>query len=630
MNDKHDDSTGIAPALELIPVACYLRMSTEHQSYSIANQSRMIARYAREHGMHLVCSYEDLGKSGLDIRDRAGLRQLLHDVQHPPVPYRAVLVHDISRWGRFQDPDEAASYELTCRRNGVRVLYCAEPFINDGSMVANILIAMKRSMAAEYSRELSEKVFAGHCYSIEQGFHQGGRPGFGFSRQLVDPLRKPKAILQPGQRKYLQADRVVLIPASEHHRQMVNQMYSLFIDDDLPVKEIARRMNALGVFWKEGRPWTWHTVMQVLTNEKYIGTILYNRKSSRLNTPAKRNPPEAWIRRMNAFEPLVTPERFMQAQAVFRQRSLRYEDERLLAVLRDLFAEQASLSSSMLAGRKGIPSRTTYAQHFGSLNNAFRLVGFELARDMEFIDANQRARRLHPQIVTSIIKGIETAGGFAVADGTSMLRVNGELHVAVVVLIAAPINGHRAWRLQKPDPAAADISIYVRLDENNERPFDYYVIPVLDRPVTERPLHESNSRELDVYRCQDLGLFFALMARAPVDARAPSHQSTIEIFQPVATSTLRDSHLNELTPVTRTRTFRMTPADLFDLYEGAFAQHRQFHAKGAETLTRLHTTRAILRELLNDSTCTALIAGGASPTVPEVLSAWGHHAEVVS
>ncbi|SHN13662.1 recombinase family protein [Rhizobacter sp. OV335] len=629
MTDTHTGGAEIAAASELIPVARYVRMSTEHQRYSITNQSRAIARYAHEHGMNVVCSYEDLGKSGLDIRDRSGLRQLLHDVQHPPVPYRAVLVHDISRWGRFQDPDEAASYELACRRNGVRVLYCAEPFANDGSMVANILVAMKRSMAAEYSRELSEKVFAGHCYSIEQGFHQGGRPGFGLSRQLVDPFRKPKAILQPGQRKYLQADRVVLIPQSEEHRQLVNLMYSLFIDDDLPVKEIARRMNKRGVFWKQGRPWTWHTVMQVLTNEKYIGTILYNRRSSRLHTPAKRNPPEAWIRRPNAFEPLVTPERFQQAQAVFGRRSQQYHDERMVAALRELLAERSRLSSEMLTARNGIPSRTTYVQHFGSLKNAFRLAGFEPARDMEFVDANRRARQLHSLIVGAVIKGIYTAGGFAVMDQvTSMLVVNGELQVAIVILTAGQIDGHRGWRLQKPDPDAADISIYVRLDEANERPFDYYVIPAVDRPPSERPLREANSRELDVYRCQDLCLFFALMSRVPVDARGPSHQSSIELFAPFAQRPSMNPPSGNQDPPARTSTFRMAPVELFELYGRKLVEHQRFHAKGALSLARLQATRSELLELLNNPDCSVLIAGSSSPTVPEVLRAWGHHAEV--
>jgi hypothetical protein len=41
-------------------------------------------------------------------------------------------------------------------------------------------------MAGEYSRELSTKVFAGQCRLIELGFRQGGPPGYGIRRQLID------------------------------------------------------------------------------------------------------------------------------------------------------------------------------------------------------------------------------------------------------------------------------------------------------------------------------------------------------------------------------------------------------------------------------------------------------------
>lgn len=46
-----------------IPAAQYLRMSTEHQQYSIENQSVAIQRYATVHGFYIVKSYTDAGKS---------------------------------------------------------------------------------------------------------------------------------------------------------------------------------------------------------------------------------------------------------------------------------------------------------------------------------------------------------------------------------------------------------------------------------------------------------------------------------------------------------------------------------------------------------------------------------------
>lgn len=140
-----------------VPVAQYLRMSTEHQQYSLENQTATITKYASEHGFVVTHTYTDAGKSGVVLNHRHGLRQLLQDVISGTAPYKVVLVYDVSRWGRFQDVDEGAYHEFICRSAGVPVHYCAEPFANDGTLASAIMKALKRMMAGEYSRELSVK-----------------------------------------------------------------------------------------------------------------------------------------------------------------------------------------------------------------------------------------------------------------------------------------------------------------------------------------------------------------------------------------------------------------------------------------------------------------------------------------
>lgn len=121
----------------------YVRMSTEHQKYSTDNQSTAIGNYAEQRGYEIVRTYADEGKSGLNIGGRRALQQLLEDVESGRAEFNALLVYDVSRWGRFQDPDEAASYELRCRRAGVQVHYCAEQFENDGSIGSSIIKTVK-------------------------------------------------------------------------------------------------------------------------------------------------------------------------------------------------------------------------------------------------------------------------------------------------------------------------------------------------------------------------------------------------------------------------------------------------------------------------------------------------------
>src|SRR5437879_11292833 len=138
-------------------------MSTDHQKYSTENQLDTIRRYAEQRGFEIIRIFEDSGRSGLRIDGRDGLQLLMGEVQSGSAGFKAVLVYDVSRWGRFQDADESAYYEYVCRRSGVEIRYCAEQFENDGSVAWTIVKTVKRAMAGEYSRELSAKAFAGQC-----------------------------------------------------------------------------------------------------------------------------------------------------------------------------------------------------------------------------------------------------------------------------------------------------------------------------------------------------------------------------------------------------------------------------------------------------------------------------------
>jgi predicted site-specific integrase-resolvase len=124
---------------QLRRAAMYVRMSTDHQKYSTENQADAIREYAARHKMEVVRTYQDAGKSGLKIDGREALQNLISDVQSASADYSAILVLDVTRWGRFQDADESAYYEYICRKSGIDVLYVAEQFENDGSPVSTIV-----------------------------------------------------------------------------------------------------------------------------------------------------------------------------------------------------------------------------------------------------------------------------------------------------------------------------------------------------------------------------------------------------------------------------------------------------------------------------------------------------------
>jgi glyoxylase-like metal-dependent hydrolase (beta-lactamase superfamily II) len=160
----------VAPSIRLGRAAQYLRMSTELQQYSIANQSAAIALYAAAHDIGIIHSFVDEGKSGTTIKKRKGLQELLRVVQSGEADFDQILVYDVSRWGRFPDSDESAHYEYLCKQAGIAVHYCAEQFDNDNSTASNLLKALKRAMAGEFSRELSVKLSQGIVFDAPASY----------------------------------------------------------------------------------------------------------------------------------------------------------------------------------------------------------------------------------------------------------------------------------------------------------------------------------------------------------------------------------------------------------------------------------------------------------------------------
>ena len=342
-----------------LPVAAYVRMSTDHQQYSTRNQLDRIHVYAQHREMSVVRVFADEGKSGLNINGREGLRSLIAAVELGTAEFKGILVYDVSRWGRFQDADESGYYEYLCKRAGITVHYCAEQFENDGSPVSNIIKSVKRSMAGEYSRELSTKVFQGACRLTQLGFKQGGLAGYGLRRMVVDPSGVPKGILESGQQKFLATDRVVLVPGPAEEQAVVREIFESYVSRGLLEYEIAAELNARQVRNSSGRLWKSAAIHEILTNEKYIGNLVYHRRSAKLQRKAVPNPPEMWVRATNAFPAVVDPAMFARARSAMEERAAHYTEEELLALLRDFWTRRGRISAPLIDADPSMPASST-------------------------------------------------------------------------------------------------------------------------------------------------------------------------------------------------------------------------------------------------------------------------------
>jgi len=471
----------------LIPAAQYLRKSTEHQKYSLENQSGATQRYAEARGFQIVSTYADPAKSGLVLRRRFGLQQLLRDVVGTP-PYRAILVYDVSRWGRFQDTDESAHYEFLCKAAGVPLHYCAESFANDGSLPSLIMKTLKRTMAAEYSRELSVKVLAGQKRIAHLGFKQGGVPGYGLRRMLVASDGTQKQMLANGERKSIATDRVTLVHGPDFEVAHVRAMYRMLISNRLSVPDIARELNKKGVKQAGKGPvanaWNYPTVYHVLTNPKYVGIHVFGRSTQKLCTRSVRLPKSEWVVTPGAFRPIVDQETFDQAQQILQSRTVNKSNQELLCELRSLVAAEGQLTARLIDSSWEMASCSTYRHRFGSLQQAYKLIGYGGPESFRKYEARRRNQALRDDLIEKIVALFprEIATIRYGRKWRPRLRVKRGPMISVVV--ARPVRmagGALCWLADPPRHERRLVTLLARLNPNGPDFHDFHVLPNIDR-----------------------------------------------------------------------------------------------------------------------------------------------------
>ena len=481
-----------------IPAAQYLRMSREDQQYSIANQGDAIETYAKSHGYSVIATYADSGKSGIEIKHRAALRRLLADVMSGHAQYKAVLVYDVSRWGRFQDVDEAAHYEFLCTSAGVPVRYCAEQFENDGSLPASIMKALKRTMAAEYSRELSVKVSAGQRRVAQLGFRVVGGPGYGLRRMIIAPDGRRKLILKQGERKAIKTDRAILVFGPKREVDCIRLIFELASNLNKNPTEIARELNAREMPSANGHSWDGTTIYRILKNEKYTGCNIYGRTTQRLRSRCRVLERHLWVRNTEAFIPIVDRATFDRVQMLIKERANNHQrksDDYLLKEMRRVLGREGKLTKCLLE-RQSTAIRT-YIRRFGSFTNAYKLAGFQpSAPTLQMLLTKQQIRSLHDELYARLKQLFADRVRFISLPGQQcrqIVEIDGRLRVSIYLCrsVRNSRSGEPGWllsvrRLEREFPA-----LLCTVDRTNSTLLSFYVCPPLTDIRQYRAFRES-------------------------------------------------------------------------------------------------------------------------------------------
>lgn len=389
--------------------AQYLRSSTGQQDSSMVNQASTIALYAVENDLRIVRSFADRGRSGVKLAKRPGLQRLLQMVMAGEADFEVLLIHDVSRWGRFQDTDESAHYEWVIRDAGIAVHYCAEPFLNETGLVGAILKTVKRSASAEYVRELSAKVFAGQARLISSGYWACGRAPYGTRRMVIDALGQPRGVLEAGERKSVRSDRVVLVQGPLCEMRIVRLVFRL-ASRGMGQGAIAEHLNEKGVMPKTGRRWTRRIVGTMLANECYLGRIVFNRTTKRLGSAEQKNQKNTWIVRDGHIAPMVKSSRFDAVGAIRSSRRPDWDKEKIIAKLAKLLSRTGYLTGQLIDASPGMPSVHACRKHFGSLWMLYLELGYVPASAANGARRGRTSDEIR-RSMARITKSISDAGG---------------------------------------------------------------------------------------------------------------------------------------------------------------------------------------------------------------------------
>jgi Recombinase len=277
----------------------------------------------------------------------------------------------------------------------------------------------------------------------------------------------------------LKTDRVVLRLGHREEVEVIQQIFREYVEDKKPEEEIVRRLNREGVPNHLGRPWTRRMVDYVLRNETYVGNTVYNRESSHLRGKRIKNPPSLWVRTKESIISAVDPGIFLGAQRRLTLRWQRLTDDELLARLEALLEKEGRLSEKIIDRTMGVPSIRVFIERFGSLREAYRLIGYDLKWDFDWVDRRSEFDAVLGAVAADLAARLQEAGSVAhFESGLDVLTVSDDL--AISLRLARSWRGAGRgliWTINRRKALPDGHIVAIRLGEGNMSILDYLLLP---------------------------------------------------------------------------------------------------------------------------------------------------------
>lgn len=245
----------------MIKAVAYCRYSPgrNQREESIEAQLRAIREYAKANDMVIVKEYIDRAETGTDD-DRENFKRMIRDSERRL--FEVILTHKVDRFARNRY--DSAIYKRRLRENGVKVIYVAQPISEgpEGALMESVL----EGMAEYYSKNLAQEVMKGLKENAYDCKFCGGIPPLGYD---VDPVSKKYVINQT-------------------EAKIVTYIYTMYLQGK-GYMEIISGLNATGARTKTGKKFGKNSIYEILRNEKYTGTYIFNRAPKKVNGKYNRH-----------------------------------------------------------------------------------------------------------------------------------------------------------------------------------------------------------------------------------------------------------------------------------------------------------------------------------------------------
>lgn len=301
-----------------LPGAIYLRLSKDDdgsgESLSIANQRKLLLRYASEHRFNIIREFVDDGYSGTTF-DRPGFNDMIRAIEGKEI--RLVLTKDLSRLGR--DYIKTGQYtELFFPSRGIRFIAVGDGY--DSAFSSTDLIPFRNIVNEMYARDISRKIRSSLLVRMEEGSYIGNFAPYGYMK-----YGKERHQLAPDPET---APIVLRIFRQTASGILPSRLAAELNSEQIPCPSLYRYMknperNTAGQGYS-GR-WSANTIIKILHNPVYLGHMIQG-KTKKLSFKSKstlRVPFNDQIKVLDTHPPIVCVQLFEQCEEQLKSRATR-------------------------------------------------------------------------------------------------------------------------------------------------------------------------------------------------------------------------------------------------------------------------------------------------------------------